>query len=96
MTLEDDFLRAMIHIAERARDECGYDPKLFMQMIWELGPVKTARRLLHADPVPEGFVFLLERHRLDLSVEHLILEERWTPLFTEEERRIARRRLGIE
>jgi hypothetical protein len=96
MPLEDDFHRAMIRIAERARDECRYDPRRFVQMISEYGASETARRLLHSDQVPDGFLFLLESGRTDLSMEKLILEEKWTPLFTEEERRIARRRLGME
>lgn len=41
-----------------------------------------------------GFRFLKERHRLDLSVEALILQRQWRELFDDEERATATRKLG--
>jgi hypothetical protein len=40
------------------------------------------------------FIVLLEKGRLDLSMENLILEEKWSSLFRDEEIGIAKRRLG--
>ena len=54
----------------------------------------TARVLLNASNVSEGYVALWERKRLDLTVESVILGKEWHPLFSEEEREIARNRLA--
>ncbi|WP_299743191.1 hypothetical protein [Devosia sp.] len=45
-------------------------------------------------PISDGFVRLLELHRLDLSVEALALEDRWAGLFTPAELTSCRRRVG--
>ncbi len=56
--------------------------------------LETARILLHAASVSEGYTALSERGRLDLTAEALIHEHpEYHPLFTEEERQVARRRL---
>ena len=85
----------------RAIQECralGYVPRLFMQMVGELGAIEASRRLL-APPVDhcsDGFVRLWELGRLDLTVENLTCQdERFAALFTEAERRIGRERLEI-
>lgn len=55
--------------------------------------LETARILLHAKTVSEGYTALWERQRLDLTVEALVLAPDYASLFTDEERAIARRRL---
>ena len=45
------------------------------------------------DEVSDGFTTLWELKRLDLSVEAYVLRPEYAPLFTEEERGIARARL---
>ena len=62
-------------------------------MVSDRGGLATARYLLHASSVSEGFTALWERRRLDLTVEAVVLQERFAPLFSDEERRIARARL---
>jgi hypothetical protein len=52
-----------------------------------------ARRLSRKDDASNGFTRLSERKRLDLSVEAHVLQPEYAPLFTEEQRRIARARL---
>ena len=58
------------------------------------GGLATARYLLHASGVSEGFTALWERRRLDLTVEAVVLQERFASLFSDEERKIARDRLA--
>jgi hypothetical protein len=53
----------------------------------------TARILPHASHVYAGYVALWERKQLDLTVEALILNEEWNPLFSNQERGIARKGL---
>jgi hypothetical protein len=63
-------------------------------MLHEHRGLETARILLHAPNVSEGYVALWERKRLDLAVESVILADEWRSLFSEQEREIARNRLA--
>jgi hypothetical protein len=92
-SLEQAFHAAMVEVYQRAKREAGYHATYFIQMVSESGGLATARYLLHASGVSEGFTALWERRRLDLTVEAVVLQERFAPLFSDEERRIARARL---
>lgn len=92
--LETHFNEAMMDIYKRALTECDYKATRFLQMLFEHRGLETARKLLHASKVSEGYIALWERQRLDLTVEALILTPEWHPLFSEEDREIARKRLG--
>lgn len=85
------FDRAMFEIYSRAKSEAGYTASRFFQMLQEYGGVETANRLILQQS--DGFTELYMRRRLDLTVEHLILDGRWDSLFTDEQRQIARDRL---
>jgi len=91
--LEREFDLAMLNIYRRAYDEAGYNATRFLQMLRENRGLETARILLHASNVSDGYTALWERCRLDLTVEALIIHEKWNSLFSEQEREIARRRL---
>jgi hypothetical protein len=91
--LERDFHAAMVEVYKRAKQEAGYPATYFIQMVSQRGGLATARHLLHAPKVSDGFTALWERGRLDLSVETLVLQERFAQLFTDEEREGARSRL---
>jgi hypothetical protein len=92
--LERQFARAMRDIYERARAEAGYMANYFLRMLSELGPLETARRLLHSQRPSEGFTALWQRGRLDLTVESLVLRPDFVDLFTDEDRDLARSRLS--
>jgi hypothetical protein len=94
MDLEDAFHRAMVNIYERAKRECRYSPNFFLRMVGERGGLSAARALLGARTVSDGFTRLWELGRLDLSVEALILQGEWRPLFSDDERQIASQRLA--
>jgi hypothetical protein len=91
--IERQFHKAMIEVYESAKRETGYNATRFLQMISEQGGVATARQLLHSPQVSDGFTALWERRRLDLAVEAVILRPEFDPLFSDEEREIARERL---
>lgn len=91
--LESEFHDAMLDIYRRAKSEAGYNATRFLGMVSERGGLATARSLLHAATVSEGYAALWERGRLDLTVEAEILGPKWEPLFSLEERRIAAERL---
>jgi hypothetical protein len=90
---EADFSEAMLNIYRRAKSEANYEARIFLRMVVEKGGLETARYLLHASKVSDGYTALWERDRLDLTVEAVILAPEWRPLFTMEERRIAVDRL---
>jgi hypothetical protein len=80
---------------EAAVNECrriGYNPSRFLGMMSRSNAFDVARSLLHGS-VSDGFTTLWERHRLDLSVEAIVLKPEWKGHFTPEERQAARRRL---
>jgi hypothetical protein len=85
--------RAMQEVYTRAKQEAGYDAKAYLSMLATYGGLGTARRLLESRSVSDGFVALWERKRIDLAVENVVLRPEFEPLFTEDERETARRRL---
>jgi hypothetical protein len=91
--LEREFDAAMEEIYLRAKAEEGYNATRFLQMLEEHRGRETARILLHTKHVSDGYTALWERHRLDLTVEAVILQQKWHPLFSDQEREIARERL---
>jgi hypothetical protein len=92
--MDKNFDDAMMDVYLRARNECGYNATRYLRMLNEHRGLETARILLHASSVSEGYVALWERKRLDLTVEAVILAPEWRSLFSDEERDIARRRLA--
>ena len=91
--LEREFDKAMMSIYIRAKREAGYPASYFFRMLQERGGLETALKLLHDNHISKGFTSLLRKGRLDLTVEAVILDEKWRALFTDQERGIARERL---
>jgi hypothetical protein len=90
---EQDFLDAL----QDAVNECrriGYKPTGFMGMIANSNAFEAVRTLLHKREPSDGFSTLWEKGRLDLTVEAIVLKPEWRGYFTEDERKIARRRLA--
>lgn len=92
--LEEQFDAAMLEIYRRAIKEVQYNSIPFHQMLCRYRGLETAKQLLHTNPVSNGYTTLWQRGRLDLTVEALIHDHpEYHPLFTDEEREIARKRL---
>ena len=72
----------------------GYRPTYFLKMVQQQGGVAAAKRLLGASEAQSGLTKLWELGRLDASMEALVLDERWKPLFSAAERQEARERLN--
>jgi hypothetical protein len=65
-----------------------------VRMVQNHGGLATAKHLFNLLEVSEGFTELYERHRLDLSIEAMVVEDRnWHSLFEHEELVVAHRRL---
>jgi hypothetical protein len=91
--LEARFHAQMIWLFREVRKQTGYVAARFLAMIADIGGVATAKKLLHAAGPSDGFLFLLEAGRLDLTVENFVLDSRFAPLFTEDELARAESRL---
>lgn len=73
-----EFHNAMIDICERSRREARYNPTQFRAMVAELGGVEAAHRILQKPTVSDGFSVLWERGRLDLTIESIAADPRYT------------------
>lgn len=93
MSLEDDFHRACVAAVEECR-QLGYVPTAWIGMMnGPGGAAAAARRLLVNGDIQSGFERLIRLGRVDLTVEHAVLQERWSELFGEQHREAARWRL---
>ena len=91
--LERDFHQAMVRVYEQARDEAGYNATRFLNLVNEHGGLRAAQLLLGSGGLSSGYVELWERDRLDISMEALVLEPQWRPLFSDSQLSVARDRL---
>ncbi len=88
------FDEEMLRIYKRAHSEANYNASRFLQMLHEHRGLETARILLHATNVSEGYTALWQRGRIDLTVEAVIHDNvKWHPLFTQEDLAICTKRL---
>jgi 5-methylcytosine-specific restriction protein A len=93
---EEAFHEEMISLYARTGAATGgaYWPHRFMQSVKKHGGLVRAKKLLSANAKSDGFERLAEVNRADLSVEALVLEPRFSSLFTKEELAIAEKRLS--
>ena len=91
--LEKRFDRDMRSIYTTAKRECGYNATRFLQLVGEKGGLAAAKQLISKPGGTEGFTTLWEHHRLDLSVEALVLKPEYKSLFSENEQKLCRDRL---
>lgn len=94
---EDDraqrFDAALTAAWEAWRSEAGYIWRRFKPMVRAYGAVGTAKRQVVKPGISPGFQKLKDAGRLDLTIEALVLERDYLPLFSEAERSAARKRL---
>ena len=90
--LENQFHQAMLDIHNKAKEHERYG-SYFKRMIDQHGGVIAAKRLLEKQEIQQGLRKLWELNLLNLSMEALVIQERFQPLFTSEEIAEARRRL---
>jgi hypothetical protein len=64
-----------------------------MRPVEESDAMKTAHRALSGNRVSDGFYLLADKHRLDLSLEALAIDKRFTALFSDDEANNALTRL---
>lgn len=91
--IELDLYHDMVNIYKEADLQCNYKPTRFLQLINNKGALLAAKELINKEGATEGFTRLWECNRLDLSLEVLVLKEKYKELFTDEEREICINRL---
>ena len=64
-----------------------------MRPVEDADAMKTARRTLSGNRVSDGFNILADKGHLELSLEALVVDKRFTALFTDEEANEALMRL---
>jgi hypothetical protein len=85
------FERRLRRIYETARDDMHYDARHFIRLLESVGAVEAAREVLANPAIVGGLAELAAAGRNDLSIEAVILERSFAPLFTTEELIVARR-----
>lgn len=91
--IELELYKDMINIYKESDLQCNYRPTRFLQMLNEKGALITAKELINKSNATEGFTRLWECKRLDLSLEVLILKDKYKELFTDNERQLCLDRL---
>ena len=91
--LADAFDRMMVQLPQRTYRRCGYRPTYLRAMVAEQHGVQVAKMLLAKPVTSSGFMELLLRGAVDLTVEALVTLPRWRSLFTAAELAIAESRL---
>ena len=64
-----------------------------MRPVAQEDAIKTAHRWLSGSRESDGFAVLADKHHLELSLEALVVDKRFTALFTDEEANTALQRL---
>ncbi len=90
--LEKEFHGAMLATYDEAAKH-GYRPRVFLEMVEKFGGVGAARRLLRGTQ-QTGLMRLHKLGLLHISMEALVLQDRFRSLFSEQERAEAKRRLN--
>lgn len=96
MSLEAELHEEMLAVYDRIGRETGYWANRYRQSVKKVGGLQAAKNSLKPKSAPtKGLLKLTEIDRLDLSVEALVLQERWSSLFTPEELQVARSRINV-
>lgn len=93
MAINDDF-KAEVESAIRQCCDLGYNPTRFQQMIHDQHPVTVAKRLVTSSEFQHGFKELNKMGRPELTVEGIMVQEKYKSLFTRSEIEAAKWRLA--
>src|SRR6185369_14820463 len=96
MSLEQELTDEFVKLYKVAGTEVGYWGRRFLQAVKRSGGLATARRMLKPRNAGQrkGLDALLAANRPELTVEAVLLQSMFRPLFTDEELKIAADRLG--
>ena len=99
MTLEEQFHSVMEEAYSSTGKETGYWANYFLRSVRKNGGLAAAKRILEEKSKgtlkQDGLTKLIKFRRADLSVEFLVLNEKFRSLFTSKELEEAQRRLDL-
>jgi hypothetical protein len=90
---DSELKREMYRLYEEPKEKYGYNGTYYLKMLEKLGSLETARRLAGDPKIHAGLIRLQKHNALHLSVEALVLRERWRDLFDDDVRKAAREKL---
>lgn len=91
--LEKEFHQEMLAIYQKAKSKCHYNATRFLNMVSNDGGLLTAKKLLATELPSDGFTELWDCGCLHLTVEALVINLKYQPLFTQDEIQKAHKRL---
>lgn len=94
MDIYKEFDNEMMEIYFLSKKQLHYNPSRFLEMLKSEGGYMTAKKLLSYNEPSEGFTKLLLLGRLDLTVEAVVVKDKYRSIFTEVEIRKCKERLG--
>jgi 5-methylcytosine-specific restriction protein A len=96
MALEQELTDALVDVYQLAGKKTGYWGHRFLQAVRRNGGLATAQRMLRPrnQQQRKGLDALLEAGHPELTVEAVLLQDRFRSLFTESELQVAADRLG--
>jgi 5-methylcytosine-specific restriction enzyme A len=96
MSLKDDLHKEMVDVYYRAAEETGYRGTRYLQAVRRNGGLATAQRMLKPRTKAQraGLDRILEAGKPELTMEAIVLEQRFRRLFTQVEVEEAAARLG--
>jgi len=83
-----------IHTANEKSVKLGYYPSRFLQMAEQSGSVQAAKKMVTSGAIPNGMKKLKKMRKLDLTIESIMIKEKYQSLFTVEELNAAKWRLN--
>lgn len=95
ITLEDQLHDEMIALYTKVGRETGYWAHRYLQKVKRVGGLQAAHDWLQPSVgSTSGLQRLMEKNRIDLSFEALVLKKPWSSLFTSQELQVAQKRLN--
>jgi hypothetical protein len=91
--LESEFSERLRDAIRQSHD-LGYHPTRFEQMLSEQGALALARKLIKSGELQDGLKAMAKLGRKDLTMESIMLEPKFKPLFSAGELQAATWRLS--
>lgn len=84
MSIREEFTAEILSAIGRSKD-LGYNPTIFQQMISRNHPVEVGKKLVISGEWQQGIKEMAKLGHLELTIESIMLQERFSSLFTLEE-----------
>lgn len=83
----------MLNLYREIDLQCGYKLDIMLQRINTKGALYAAKSLIRDEEADNGLEFLIKSNKEQLSLENLILSDKYKDVFNDEDRQICNDRL---